>query len=192
MDSVAQWLRAQGASNDLVVWAQPFEADFARLWSDCPRGDWLLALAVRLSADRQPLVLAATRCARCSLVSVTEDEERPGAALDVAEAWARGQADSARVAEQRALLAAALAAADDPGSGAAVIAASAALEAIEQPEAAVNAAAFAVQAAVLDAGDCALLEALRFAQYETAECVRATITSSDAERWWQERRSAAS
>jgi hypothetical protein len=187
MEPVAQWLRARGASNELVEWAQPFAADFARLWSECPRGDWLLALAVRLAADRRALVLAATRCARCSLLSLTEDEARPEAALDVAEAWARGQADPARIAEQRELLAAALAAADDPGSGAAVIAASAALEAIEQPEAAVNAAAFAVQAAVLEAGECAMLEALRFAQYETAECVRATIASSDAARWWQER-----
>lgn len=189
MDPLWQWLQQQGASNDVVEWARPFEADVARLWDACPRGDWLLALGVRLGGERTALVLAASRCARLAFASLPEDEARPEAALEVCEAWTRGEAAAAACVAQRDVLNAALAEAVDPGSSAAVIAATAALEAIEQPDMAVNAAAFAVQAAVLDAGDCAMLEALRFAQHESAEAVRETIAAETAERWWQARAS---
>ena len=38
--SVAGWLRAHGAANDVVVWAEPFGADAEGFWEACPRGDW--------------------------------------------------------------------------------------------------------------------------------------------------------
>ena len=60
----------------------------------------------------------------------------------------------------------------------------AALDAIDDADAAVNAAAFAAQAAVLDAGDCAMVEALRFTQRRSAQLVRDSLSSADMLALW--------
>ncbi|MGD8858737.1 MAG: hypothetical protein PVI30_01925 [Myxococcales bacterium] len=184
---VWQWLQEAGAHNDVVQWARPFEEDFERLWRECPRGDWLLAIAVRLDAERPALVQAACRCARLSLVHLPEDDPRPAAALQAAEAWSAGQADPDALERQREALAGALDAAVDPAGGAAMVSLMSALDAVDDPEAAVNAAAFASQAAVLDAGDCAMMEALRFTQRRGAQLVREAIDGDRALSLWQAR-----
>jgi len=65
-------------------------------WDKCERGDWMLWLLGRLagppeSKSRKKLVLAACACARLSLRHAPADEKRPLAAIEMAEAWARGQ-----------------------------------------------------------------------------------------------------
>lgn len=44
--------------------------------------------------------------------------------------------------------------------------------------------AFAAQAAVLDAGDCAMIEALRFTQRRSAQLVRDSLPSADMLALW--------
>lgn len=176
MTSFAHWLRQVGAHNDVVEWAQPYEADLARLWSECPRGDWLLAIAARLGVEQVALVRAAGAVARLSLDHLPEDDTRPDHALDAVEAWCRGELAADACMERKQAIEASLEQAPDPASSAATIAVMCAIDSIEDAEAAANAAAFAIQAAVLDAGDCAMMEAMRFAQRRSAELVREAIT----------------
>jgi hypothetical protein len=184
MDAVHAWLERAGAQHDVVEWARAYGADFARLWAECPRGDWLLAIAARLGAARPQLVLAAASCARLALAHVSADEARPLAAVTAAEAYGRSGGDAAACAAAKLELAAALDAAADAGGGAAIVACMAALDAIDDADAAVNAAAFAAQAAVLDAGDCAMMEALRFTQRRSAQLVRDSLPSDAVLALW--------
>ncbi len=90
------WLREQGYPS------------LAAAWAVCPRGDWMLWLAGRTagppgSDSRRPLVLAACACARTALPlyeSRRPGDLRPRRAIEVAEAWTRGEAtlDEVRVA----------------------------------------------------------------------------------------------
>jgi len=59
-------------------------------WEKCQRGDWMLQLASRQEVDIQKLTLAKVRCAR--LVEHLMIDERSTHALDVAEAFAAGEA----------------------------------------------------------------------------------------------------
>ena len=82
-----------GACRDALDWARlpTTPADPAAAWLACPRGDWLLWLAGRCPAlPRAALVLAACACAREALHLVPAGEDRPRAAIEAAEAWARG------------------------------------------------------------------------------------------------------
>lgn len=164
-----------GAQNDLVEWGKAFDG-WAALWDACPRGDWLLAIAVRRGVSHERIVDAAARCARLGLEHLPEGERLPTRAIELAEAFARGEADDAeeRVEVVRALDAA-IGDAQDPVIAAASTAALAALLAIESPSDAPLAAAAVAQAAVLDAGECAMLSALGFAQRTCADRVREAI-----------------
>ena len=176
MVPVAGWLRNAGAHHDVVQWAETFGGDWERAWRECPRGDWLLGIAARLEVDRPYLVEGACRCARLTLLYVPEDEHRPEHALATAEAWCRREAEAIECWEQKAQIASlGREAADDPAMQAATSATLAALDAIEEPDAAAVAAACAIQAAVLDAGDCAMMAALRFTQERSAQLVREAV-----------------
>ena len=165
-----QWLSEAGAARDVVDWARPFRADWDRAWQECPRGDWLLAIAAKRGADPRTIVSAAAACARLALAQVPDDELAPLDAIDTAERWARGE--EADVARARARIEHLVDAAPDPAVAAAATAALAALSAIDSPGDAATAAAAVVQAAVLDAGDCAMLSAMGYAQSECARVVR--------------------
>ncbi len=78
------------ACADAQEWAEDHDGTVSEAYDQCPRGDWLLWLAVRLSVDRRLVVKAACDCASLALHHVHEDEERPGLALDLAERWANG------------------------------------------------------------------------------------------------------
>ncbi|MDD9939145.1 MAG: hypothetical protein OXT09_36490 [Myxococcales bacterium] len=183
-----QWLAEVDAQNDVVEWARPYEADLPKLWRECPRGDWLLAIAARLGAERNALVSAACRCARLSLAHLPEDEGRPEDGLEAAEAWSTGEGDAEACGEHKDAISQALDEAADPATGAAIIASMSALDAIDDPDAAANAASFAIQAAVLDAGDCAMMEAMRFAQRRSAQLVREAISADDIDALWPQER----
>src|SRR5688572_16379844 len=101
MLAIWQWLEREGANADLVEWSRPYGAELDRLWSACPRGDWLLALAVRLGAERKLLVGAACGCARLALAYLPEDEPRLHAALRAAEAFGAGQLAAEACTDER-------------------------------------------------------------------------------------------
>jgi len=169
---ISQWLEEAGAQHDVVQWAEPYAADMQALWERCPRGDWMLAIAARLGARGPRLVQAAIGCARLALAYVPDDDPRAAGALDGTQKYCEGanSLDACRIYRQ--LLHVAVDTAEDPAAAAAFSAAVAAIDAIDDPEAAVSAAVFAAQAAVLSAGDCAMAEALRFVHEKSARQVR--------------------
>jgi hypothetical protein len=189
MQAIWHWLEREGASGDVVDWARPYDGDFDRLWSECPRGDWLLALAVRIDVERRLLVRAACSCARLALAHLPEDEDgqRLAGALEAAAAWSAGALEADACTPHKQVASQALEAARDAAAGAAGVAVLSALDAIWQAEAAVNAAAFAAQASVLGAGDCAMMEALHFTQRKSAQLVRAAISAQQASALWRAR-----
>lgn len=154
----------------MVQWATAYGDDWQRLWAECPRGDWLLALGARLGVERPRLVLAAAAAARTAFDSMPEGEARPLRAIELAEAWARGEA-SASACRERAVELERFSP-PDPALAAVAAAAHAALVAVDDADAAAGAAANAAQAALFGAGDCALLSLLAYAQRETADRVR--------------------
>lgn len=179
--AVATWLEREGAHHDVVEWARAFGDDWEAAWTGCPRGDWLLGIAARRAIDRRAIVEAACACARLGLDHVPDDEGRPRAAIEAAEAWARGEDDPAARADARAAVAAAVDGAPDPAVAAAATAALAALCAVDDPAEAAAAPASVVQAAVLDVGDCAMMSAMSYAQRTCADRVREAIPRLVAE-----------
>lgn len=170
MTRLREWLEANGAHHDVVEWARPYGEDWERAYAECPRGDWLLGIAARRGVDRAAVVRAARACAELAKEYVPDRERRPHEGLAAIDRWlAGGERPGAEVA---AGLERAVDEAPDPAAAAAAMAALAALRAIEAPEEAATAAACAVQAAVLDAGECAMLSAMGYAQRTCAERVR--------------------
>ncbi len=167
-----RWLQEQGAQNDFVEWARPYESDWERAWNACPRGDWLLALAARRGADRVALVRAACACAELALDYVPEDETRAHRALDLARRWLANDDDASERARACEDVEHAIDEAPDPAVAAAATAALSALRAIDVPADAALAAASSVQAAVFDAAECAMMSAMGYAEHTCAERVR--------------------
>jgi hypothetical protein len=76
-------------------WEAPDE-DLRAAWAACPSGATLLHAAMAAD-DQRGLVLAASACARAALGHVTPGDERARRAIDLAEAWTRGEATAADV-----------------------------------------------------------------------------------------------
>lgn len=60
-------------------------------WYACPRGDWLLWLALKLGVEHRVVVLAACACARLALPF--SEDETPLRAILMTERWAAGDKD---------------------------------------------------------------------------------------------------
>ncbi|HEX2676970.1 MAG TPA: hypothetical protein VHM19_10030 [Polyangiales bacterium] len=172
---IATRLRALGAHDDVVSYAARFGSDFRAFAEQCPRGDWLLAIAAKLGADRRALVRAAVSCSREALTYLLEPSPVITGALAAAEAWSRGNGDESS-AQAHAKKLQTLPPSADAVEDMVVQAIAAALAAITDPEAAAHAASCTAQAAVLAAGDCAMEVALRFTQEKCAALTRAEIS----------------
>jgi hypothetical protein len=187
---VPAWLVQQGAQRDFVEWSSAFGADVGALWQACPRGDWLLALAARLNAEPSALVLAACACAEGALDHLPPEQTAVVECLSAIRSWAEGSRAALSMDEIEALrtrLEAARDGAQDQAQAEAALAALAALETIGDPAYAASAAAFAAQATMVSASDCAMMEALRFAQHQTAQSVRAVLPDRVIAALWSER-----
>jgi hypothetical protein len=161
-----------------VTWARDAsEADVASLWSACPRGDWLLGIGVRLGAGREALALAAAAAARTALDFMPDGDTRAQRALEVLEAFGRGETEADAALAARDQVEALSEQAPDPAVQAAAQAVLAALASVDDPTVAPGAASQAAQAAVFDAGDCAMMAALRFAQEKAATAVREHLSA---------------
>ena len=88
MKTLDDTLKALHACSEARKWAEGKTLDEA--WATCPRGDWMLWLAGKAGVERKTVVLAACACARLALKHVPKGEKRPLAAIETAEAWARG------------------------------------------------------------------------------------------------------
>jgi hypothetical protein len=77
-------------------WAATYGEDVAGAWRGCPRGDWLLALAVGLQVAHSAIALAARDCAALAPVPPSESARRTVAdALETIDLWARSEATAA-------------------------------------------------------------------------------------------------
>jgi len=176
MAEVWQWLEERGAHRDVVTWARPFGERWEEAWNTCPRGDWLLGIAARAGIERKLIVSAACACARFAFDYLPESETRPGAAVDAVERWLDG-ADEPELREAMQTSAeAAIDDAPDPSVAAAAMAGLACLRAIDTPEEAALVVTSAVQAALLDVGDCAMMSAVGYAQSTCADLTRERIS----------------
>ncbi len=94
-DLMENWLASEHVKwelpLDVIEWAQSFGSDFERAWNECPRADYLVALAGAVEADRKAIVTVVCQCARATLAFVPRHEQRPRRAVHVAESWLRGR-----------------------------------------------------------------------------------------------------
>lgn len=173
-----EWLERSGAQGDVVTGLRAIAGDWGSLYRECPRGDWLLGIAVRLRVPHASLVRAAVGCARVA-VDLAEGTTAQ-AVLDLAERWAdAGDADrhalEAELARATSVLDASLAAATSPASHAASSAALAVGLGVHEPEMLVAAASGAAEAIMVSSMDCGLAYAMRWAHAKGAEAVRAAV-----------------
>lgn len=173
MSSIATRLGSLGAYRDLVAWCEPYGDDVAGALAECPRGDWVLAIAIAEGAPREKVVRAACACAE--LATELVDPAAIGPAIDAIDA-ARGWADHG-VAVDRAIVGAAeaLAGHPDPLVQSAAIAALACALAIDEPREAPAAAAGAVSASALHAAECGAQAAVSYTHRRSAELARAAL-----------------
>jgi len=87
---IIEKLIGMSACDEGVEYARSYRT-MQEAWDRCERGDWMLWLLGRLagppeSKSRKKLVLAACACARLSLDHIPAGEQRPLAAIDMAEA----------------------------------------------------------------------------------------------------------
>ena len=185
---VRRMLSRYRAYEELSEWAENHGGLLQDLWRDCERGDWLLWLAAEAGVDRRAVVTAGCACARTALQYVPAGEERPRRAIELAEAWARGE-------ETLETVRAAADAADafDAVGNATAYAADAAREACD---AAIYVASYAANAAAnaAAAGFCAndnveiaRAEARARALAECADLVRAHISAADVDAAYEQR-----
>lgn len=158
-ESVAEWLKEAGAQRDIVAWAEAFGSDWGALWSACPRGDWLLAIAVRRRAAPDRIAEAARSIATLAL-DHTEGDER----AELLRALAEPTPERADAIEARAD------ASQDPAHQAALTAVALAVRGAREDAAMVP--AFVMQAAAMDAADCGMSAAVSYAQRRSAELLR--------------------
>lgn len=165
---IAAWLRAEGASEDVVRWSERFGGDWAALWTSCPRPDWMLAIGARLGLPASQLAEAAWRVTLLSLDVMPDDEDGDPlgdpAALTDEELSMRAAGLEARSE-----------AAGDPAVATALLALTQAARTRLDPSAGAMAAALTTQALVLDAGDCAMMSVVGWSQESGADRVRAVI-----------------
>ena len=170
-----QWLQTQDLQQDLVDWARPHGDDWVSLWRGCPRGDWLLTLCVLLRVEPYRIVDAACRCARLGTAYLPDGDELVVVALTALQKQVAESQSDGDMGGRLAALRESAQGATDPAVAAVFNAAVACFEALDQPQRAVAAALLISEAAILDAGDCAMMSALRFTQQRCAELVRDAV-----------------
>ena len=155
-----------------MTWAESYDTDFQRAFAECPRGDWLLAIAVRAGVAREQRSMAAAACARLGLEWL-DDAAEASQALDSLEACARGKLHWDELPTQVERLKAREL--PDPASSTALSAVALALESAAEPDAAALVPSTVVQAAMFAVADCAIMSLLRHTQLQCAEAVRKHI-----------------
>lgn len=164
------WLAASSASNDLVTWVRDRSLGWPEAWHVCPRGDWLLAIAVRTELSPEPLMQAVTSVAR-----MVEDEISSPGLAPLAEELGRA-ADSGELAPNVIVVAErASERASDYGEGLAYRALALAARAFAEPEYAVLVPAHVAELAMVNVLDCAMMSAHRAALAATATRIRALM-----------------
>jgi len=95
MGRVREALERLGLDEELLDWADTHGDDLAEAWASCPRGDWLLRIALRVGVDRRLVVRAAALCVSPTLRLLPSNEQRPALALTAAQRWCEGETNDA-------------------------------------------------------------------------------------------------
>lgn len=172
------WLRASGAQADVIDGLARWAKDWPTLWNECPRGDWLLGIAVKLGAPHPSAVRAAIGCARVSadlLAGVPAIAQRFAQVLDAADRFAAGTADTDEVRAATKELELAMEDAPDPVTDAAARAALAVGLGVVERDALASAPAAAAEAQMMSSIECGYEMAMRWAHDKCAAAVRAAI-----------------
>lgn len=170
--AIADWLRREGASEDVAVWASAYGEDLGALWAACPRADWMLAIAARLGLAPRLLFAAARPVVGLALDVLPEED----AALSLVSSL--GEDDPA-LAEVADALEARSDQSGDPAVQAALLGVACLLRIPSAPENAAMVPALTTQALVLDAGACATLAVVSWSQRTAADRVREVIGVAD-------------
>lgn len=177
------WLEALGASRDVVEYAATVEGGPEVFWGTCPRGDWLLAIAVRTrgqdTARRDAVLRAAVAVAGLGLDYLPDDDTLACAVLANA---ARGVDDLAAAprAEDIDDLEREADDAPDPSvsyARRAIVVVARALTSPTDLDDVAMVPSLLAQAAAHDAGDCAMLSAASFVLQRSSELVRAHVAA---------------
>lgn len=174
--SVARRLEALGAHRDVVAYAESFGEEPERFWSECPRGDWILAIAIRGEAPRDALARASTDILTLALDHLPEDDAPSRAVLDATAQRLRGGPGPSP--EELDALERAAEGATDPAVSLARQAIALVARALGEGGSVEDLAlvpALLAQAAAFDAGDCAMMAAASYAQRKSAELARAHL-----------------
>lgn len=164
------WLRRAGAQGDVLDGLARFTT-WRAVYDECPRGDWLLAIAERLGVDHVALVHAAVACAR--VADDADDEAR--AVLDAAARWADGRGSPSEVAAATRALEQAMSGAASPAREAADRAALAVGLGVEDRAVLPSAPAAAAESVMVASIDCGLELAMRWAHDKCAAAVRGAV-----------------
>ncbi len=159
----------------LVEATPPGEDRWERLWSACPRGDWLLGIAVRLGAPHEALVRAAAACAQTVLEPGDQAATAARGLLDLVRRWSEGAASAEEVARAAQAFEAVAARAATAADDAACRAALATAMGVADPDALAGAAAFAAESTMMATLDCGLPLVMSYAHGRCADAVRAVI-----------------
>jgi hypothetical protein len=177
VDPIA-WLRASGAHGDVIDGLGRFASDWSSLYTQCPRGDWLLGIAVRLGVPQASAVRAAIGCARVAgdlVAGFPPVAQLFAQVLDGAGRFADGAENGAEVADLTRALEQAMGEIPDPTVDAAARAALAVGLGVADPAVLVASPAAAAEAQMMSSIDCGHEMAMRWAHDKCAAAVRAAI-----------------
>ncbi len=181
-DDPLAWLRESGAQGDVIDGLRgivdataPGESRWRRLWTECPRGDWLLGIASRLGVDHRMLVTAAIACAKTALEPSDPDTRAARELLDVAQRWTQGDASTDDVGAATKVLEEASTRAPSPAVDAALRAALAVGMGIEDRDVLAGAPACAAESMMMVTLDCGMPLVMSYAHGKGAEAVRRAI-----------------
>lgn len=184
VDDPIAWLRASGAQADVVDGLARIAHDWPTLWKACPRGDWLLGIAVKLGVDHASAVRAAIECARVSadlVAGVPRIAQAFAQTLEAAQRFANGADNVDEVRRITKELEQAMATAPDPVTDAAARSALAVGLGVVEKDALASAPSAAAEAQMMSSIDCGYEMAMRWAHDKCATAVRTAIPWSSIE-----------
>lgn len=155
----------------MVVWAQPYGADWQRLIAECPRADWLLGIGARMGIPAEALARAALACVRLAVGSRQLPEvarDALGAVHASAIHW-EPFADCGRAAD-RCDAAADLS--EDAAEAALLRASAAVARTLTEPACAAAAAALSIEVRLAYATDHELVQVMLESQQAAADAAR--------------------
>ena len=161
------WLESHGAQRDVLDGLREIARDWRTLWASCPRGDWLLGIAVKVGIDHPRLLLASIDCAEIALDHLEGDARTKATAVITAAREGRPVADALRAFEAVKIA--------DPASEAAARAILSVAAGVTEPDVLVTAASSAAEAEIMSTIDCGLDLAMRWAHGTMADRVRVRI-----------------